>query len=188
MEFADSPGASGLFSRPTVEALVLALGRLAVVGFLAIGASGLLAWDMGAAFGKAFVAGDPPGVTYTAARCADFAEYAPGVRTCAEAATSHHFDETVSYRTAAGVLGLLGLPVYLVLRRRFRDRSRLLPRGFEATIGTALFGLAATGLVVFGLGALTPGVDHGAGSLLSAAPFALGVALVYARSLYRTLT
>ena len=74
-----------------VEAGV-ALAPVAIVGMIAIGASGLIAWAMGGIFGRTFVSGDLPGVTYTPARCADLFEYAPGAHTCAEAATFHHFD------------------------------------------------------------------------------------------------
>jgi hypothetical protein len=173
--------------RPLVVALLDALGRLAIVGLLAIGASGLLAWAMGATFGRAFVAGDPPGVTYTADRCADLAEYAPGAKTCEEAAVVHHFGETVQYRLAAGVLGLLAIGPFVWVRRRLRPRAGDLPRGFEATIGAAVFGLAGGGLLLAGLGTLVEGVSTGAGAYLSGAVLALGVAAVYAVSLWRTL-
>jgi hypothetical protein len=173
--------------RPLVAALFVTLGRLAIVGMLAIGASGLLAWAMGASFGKAFVAGDPPGVTYTTDRCADLAEYAPGAKTCEEAAVVHHFGETVTSRLAAGVLGLLAIGPFVWIRRRLRPRPDALPRGFEATIGTAVFGLAGGGLLLAGLGTLTEGAAHGAGALLSGAVLALGVAAAYALSLWRTL-
>jgi hypothetical protein len=173
--------------RPLVTALFATLGRLAIVGMLAIGASGLLAWAMGATFGKAFVAGDPPGVTYTAERCADLAEYAPGAKSCEEAAVVHHFGETVDYRLAAGVLGLLAIGPFVWIRRRLRAGTHALPRGFEATIGTAVFGLAAGGLLLAGLGTLTEGASHGAGAYLSGGILALGVAIAYAVSFWRAL-
>jgi hypothetical protein len=42
---------------------------LGAVGLVAIGASGPLAELLGRLFGPAFVAGDLPGMTYTAAVC-----------------------------------------------------------------------------------------------------------------------
>jgi hypothetical protein len=82
--------------RPLTDAVWQATQRLllvAVIGFLAIGLSGVLEMDMGAAFGHRFVYADQPGGTYTSARCADFLEYHPEARTCAAAADAHHFHE-----------------------------------------------------------------------------------------------
>ena len=59
-------------------------------------------------------------MTYSAARCTDFFEYAPGAKTCERAATWHHYAEVVQYRLAAGVLGLLSLAVYVLVHRRLR--------------------------------------------------------------------
>jgi putative lipase involved disintegration of autophagic bodies len=77
------------------------------VFLLAIGLSGLLADTFGRVFGTAFVAGDAPGVTYTAERCAQLLSFEPQARSCEEAAIAHHFGEVVSYRLAAGALGVL---------------------------------------------------------------------------------
>src|SRR5436190_11734868 len=63
--------------RATLTQLVMAMLLLGSIGMIAIGVSGLVAAGMGSAWGKSFVAGDPPGITYTAARCADFFEYHP---------------------------------------------------------------------------------------------------------------
>ena len=59
---------------------------LGTVGLVAIGASGALAELLGRLFGPAFVAGDLPGVTYTAQRCAEFLEYFPDAGSCQQAA------------------------------------------------------------------------------------------------------
>ena len=62
--------------RATLWEGALSLARLAAVGLVAIGVSAILALAMGAAWGAPFVAGDLPGVTYTAERCQDLMEYA----------------------------------------------------------------------------------------------------------------
>ncbi len=168
------------------------MARLAAVGLLAIGVSGLLAGGMGLLFGKRFVAGDPPGITYTTARCADFFEYAPGASTCEEAGTEHHFSEVVDYRVAAGVLGLVVLGSYAWWRRRSRARGEAaptdaLPAGFTATVATALFGLTSVLLLGQTLNQIVVHETAGVGGYLSAAPVSLIVAAAFALSLYRTL-
>src|SRR5205085_1471638 len=101
-----------------VRELVPSALLLLAVGLLAIGASGLLSMGLRAAWGSEFVAGDPPGVTYTAPRCADYERFHPEAGTCAEAAAAHHADEVETYRVAAGVLGLLVLGGWWFARRR----------------------------------------------------------------------
>jgi HAAS len=166
--------------------LVLAMVLLGGIGLAAIGVSGVVE-GMGMAFGKTFVAGDPPGLTYTPARCADFQEYYPTAPSCADAAVDHHFDETVQYRVAAGVLGLLVLGGYWLARRRRPVRPLgLLPDGFVATTGAGLFGLVGGFLVLSSLNQLVLGVD-GAGQYLSGGIVSLPVALAFLISLNRTL-
>src|SRR5579884_3322900 len=87
---------------PVWRELVRVLAWLGAVAACAIGVSGGIAWLAGRLLGKAFVAGDPAGVTYTAARCRELFEYAPRARTCEQAAISHHFGEIVSGRLAVG--------------------------------------------------------------------------------------
>jgi hypothetical protein len=165
------------------------------IGLLAIGLSGLLAWGAGAAFGKPFVSGDATGVTYTAARCAEYHEYAPGEPTCAKAAVAHHFDEVVGYREDAGVLGLIVLAAWLGLGRPWRRRARattaydVLPAGFAATVGAALFGAAAAITLPGGLMELVfGGSDNGAGALLSAGVVSTLAFAGFAISLWRSLS
>jgi hypothetical protein len=174
---------------------VRSLMFVAAIGLLAIGLSGLLAWGAGVAFGKPFVSGDATGVTYTAARCAEYHEYAPGEPTCAKAAVAHHFDEVVGYREDAGILGLIVLAVWLGLGRPWRRRARaatsydVLPAGFAATVGAALFGAAAAITLPGGLMELVfGGRDNGAGALLSAGVVSTLAFAGFALSLWRSLS
>ena len=180
--------------RPSLVSLSLALFWLAGVGLVAIGLSGGLAFGMGSAFGKSFVSGDPPGVTYTPERCADFLEYFPRSADCAAAATAHHFDEVVSYRLAAGVLGVLILGAgRLLVPGDLRRHTRPLPPGIVVAAGTTAFGLAAAGLLALGLSQLAAtrllglGSARGVGALLSGGLVATPFASFYATRLLKII-
>jgi|GEM_PF-495979 len=187
-------GPGRLLPVPVLSQLVLALALLAGIGLVGVGVSGALAGGMGVAFGKDFVSGDVAGVTYTPARCADYLEYHPEAGTCARAATAHHFDEIVEYRLAAGILGALVLGGLFVVRRSRRlarliplgEGVGLLPDGFVATTGAAVFGCAAGVLIVGGL-AQTGGGSGGAGGNLSGGIVAAVIAAAFAVGLFRTL-
>jgi hypothetical protein len=164
---------------------------LGAVGLVAIGVSGALAELLGRLFGPALVAGDLPGVTYTAQRCAEFLEYFPDAGGCAQAAALHHWGEVVEYRVAVGVLGLLILDGFLLWRRR-PDRQDprylgVLPDGFLATVATSLYGMAAVALALLSLDSLLVADGDGTGQWLSAAIVAAAMAAVYGVSLYRTV-
>jgi len=173
-----------------VTALILVIG----LGMVAVGVSGVVAWGAGSAFGKDFVAGDAPGVTYTPVRCADYFRLSPGADTCAEAATSHHFDEVVGYRIDVGVLGVLALGVWAAARQWVRRRAATsvwaheLPDGFTATVGAALFGAAAVITLPTGvLDLVFTGPSPGAGNLLSAGVVSLVVLVGFMIALWRSL-
>ena len=177
---------------PTAVAAELARAAVLLggVGLVAIGASGLVAELLGRLFGAGFVAGDLPGVTYTAQRCAEYLEYFPDAGGCAQAAALHHWGEVVEYRVAVGVLGLLVLGGFL-LWRRWPDRQNprylgVLPDGFSATVATSLYGVAAAVLALLSLDAFQVGGD-GTGQWLSAAIVASAMAVAYGISLYRTV-
>ena len=140
---------------PRRRALGLLSGGWLVValGLVVIGVSGLVSWAIVAVAGPGFLAGDVNGVTYTAARCADFLGFFPQAGSCAAAAAMHHSDEIVSERLAAGILGLLLLLAWLLVRRirgavpiAREDRRMLLVASAVAYLGV--------GLVGFGWGAL----------------------------------
>ena len=160
--------------------------RLGAIGLAAVGVSGVVAAAFGAIGGKSFVAGDPPGVSYTRARCADFFEYAPRAHTCEQAATIHHFGEVVNYRIAAGILGTL-LLVGIALVRRRRPRSLAadrLPAAFDETIAAIAFGGAGAWLLGFGIDQAAQGYQ-GSGTYLSGGIVAALAAIWFAARFLR---
>ena len=170
-----------------VTELILAATRIAAIGLVAIGVSGVIAWGLGDIAGKAFVAGDPSGVTYSAARCRDLLEYAPHAPSCAAAAAAHHFDEVVWYRVAAGVLGCVVF-LALVWARRRREPRVLQPESFVPTVAAAVFGLAGIGLIGLGIDAVVLNTDGGGGAYLSGGVVALAVAAWFAIPVIKSLT
>jgi hypothetical protein len=173
--------------RPVAIELIFAATRLVAVGLVAVGISGIIAWSLGAAAGKAFVAGDPPGVTYTTARCRDFLEYVPHARSCAAAATTHHFDEVVWYRLAAGVLGGAVL-LALAWARRRRQPHELQPETFVPTVAAAMFGIAGIWLIGQGVDNVILKTDGGGGGYLSGGVVAVVVAGWFTIPIFKALT
>ena len=165
----------------TSEAVLL----FVIIGLLAIGISGVVAYGMGRVYGRPFVSGDRPGVSYTHARCADYLEYEPRAATCERATTLHHFGETVGYRMDAGALGLILLAGYGIFRRRERS-CRMLPIGLTALIAMVSFGIAALGLLGQSVLWLSNGSTLGVGDPLSAGIVATVAAMGAAVSLALT--
>jgi len=184
-----SPRLSPVPTWALLTELLRAATLLGAIALVAIGVSGLIAELFGRVFGARFVSGDLPGTTYTADRCADFLEYFPRAGSCAHAAELHHWGEVVEYRVVAGVLGLLVLGGYALWHRRRREPSYLgvLPDGFSATVATALYGVAAAGLLLESLNGYVAGSGIGSGQWLSGAIVSLAMAAVYAVSLYRAI-
>lgn len=156
------------------------------VGMLALGLSGLISELVGDFLSRAFVAGDPPGITYTAARCADYLRLSPGSGSCSAAALEDHFGEVVMPRIAAGVLGLIVLAVLAYLRGRPDAHTWLPSRRLVGLVGGVAAGLcAAVFLLDGGLLLVHTGTDHGAGAALAdgamAGLAALGFAVVLVR-------
>jgi len=156
--------------------LMRAAWLLSAIGLVAVGLSGVLSMGLRATLGSSFVAGDPVGVTYTPARCADFLEYHAESRSCEAAASAHHADEVQFYRLAAGVLGVGALGFW---RWKVRRHSSRLPIELVPAIGAAVFGLVGAALLVQGLSMLAEGPSHGPGEWLSGAAVAIAVAAMY---------
>lgn len=150
------------------------------LGLLAVGASGLLAEVFGRIFGAAFVAGDTPGVTYTAARCAQYLSLSPGAGGCGQAAAIDHWGEVVLSRVAAGVLGLLALLVLWAARRNtaLGGAAWWPPRGTVALPMAALFAVAGAGLTGIALMQMAFGDTGMVGANLSAGVVALVAAML----------
>jgi HAAS domain-containing protein len=147
---------------------------------LALGVSGVASEVLGRVFGAGFVAGDPSGVTYTPARCADYFEYFPHAKDCATAAAEHHWGEVVQGRVAAGVLGLLALGAY-ALARRITLMSRqgwTPPSGTLTVVLAALFAPVGALLTLRAVGQLAFGDASGVGVNLADGLVALAAAAV----------
>jgi hypothetical protein len=172
--------------RPVIVELVFAAVRVGAIGLVAIGVSGVIAWGMGTVAGKAFVAGDPPGVTYSAARCRDFLEYVPHASSCVQAATTHHFGEVVWDRIAVGIFGGLVIATEAWARRR-RQHRELQPETFIPTVAAAVFGLAGLWLIGQGIDAAVLKLDGGAGEYLSGGVVSLAVGMWFAIPVIRAL-
>ncbi|HEY7430039.1 MAG TPA: hypothetical protein VH641_04820 [Streptosporangiaceae bacterium] len=84
-----------------------------------------------------------------------------------------HAGDFLLEASAAGILGLLGLGLYAMLRQRWRDRATLtaLPAGTAQLTGTVLAVLAAAGC--FGVLFDIETVQHGVGA---GQPLSLGIA------------
>lgn len=160
-------------ARLPLRAFVRPLVGLAAVGAIAVGVSGAISELFGRIWGAGFVAGDLPGVAYTAARCAVLQAPYAGLD-CAQAAAEHHWGEVVEYRVVLGVLGLVLLLVWRLL-----PREAVLPAGLAPSLAAAAFllGAAATGFQA--LNAAVQGWQ-GTGAWLSAAVVALPLAVVFA--------
>ena len=164
------------------------LTPIAALFLVSIGLSGGLAAGMGAIFGKAYVAADMPGVTYTPSRCAEYLEYEPHAKTCAAAAIAHHFGEIVDYRLAAGLLGVLLFAAWWLWRRSARGRvlsRRLLPHAFPAVVGAALAAAAAGALLLGSVGRIATGSGSGTGGDLSGGIVAALLACGFGLALWR---
>lgn len=172
-----------------MASVVLSLSLVAGIGMVAIGVSGGVAATMGAVAGKAYVAGDAPGVTYTPERCAEYHRLRPEAATCADAAVAHHFDEVVGYRLDAGVLGVVILAGWLVARRRRlrAERAAGLPWSYTVIAGSLLFGVAGAGLTGLGAMGSISGARSGAGEMLSAGLVSAVVAAGFGVAMIRSL-
>lgn len=178
-----APSPPGALVREAVGALV----PVGAVFLLAIGLSGLLADAFGRTFGKAFVAGDAPGVTYTGERCAQYLSLEPSAKTCAEAAILHHYGEVVDYRLAAGAFGIVVLAGWAVWRRGTRGRLRrgAIGRLFPLTVGAALASAAATALLFLGSAGFVTGHYDGTGNPLSGGAVSMILAAAFGTALWR---
>jgi hypothetical protein len=167
-------------ARLPLRAFVRPLVGLAAVGAIAVGVSGVVSELFGRIWGAGFVAGDLPGVAYTAARCAVLQAPYAGLD-CAQAAAEHHWGEVVEYRVVLGVLGLVLLLVWRLL-----PRDAALPAGLAPSLAAAAFLLATAATGIQALNAAVQGWQ-GTGAWLSAVVVALPLAVVFAVAALRRM-
>ena len=165
-----------------VRGVIVSGWFLGAAGALAVGASGLVVGVMRlAGASNAFVAGGQSTAHLNATDCARWLSGYPQAHSCAQAALDDWAWETVSYRIALGVLGLIGLGLFVLARRRW-SRARgwsPLPATVVDTLATTVFGLSGVWLAGLGIDALIVNSGHGAGQWLSAAPIAVASAIVF---------
>lgn len=135
--------------------LVLAAWKLGSIGLLAIGASGLVVAAMNRVFGHQFVGGAPAGWKVPPAECQRWLQLWPGVHSCAQAAVMENSSDAVSLRVAAGILGLVLLAVYAVVRLRRARSADVLPDAFVPAVASSVFAAAAIGLTWVAVSAST---------------------------------
>jgi hypothetical protein len=189
-EYGDPVIVAGADVHRTTTPLLVRIGlsgwQLGAIGAIAIGLSGILA-GLVHLFGASdsFLAADTSTTHLAAADCARWQSLYPNASTCAQAALRDWTAETIFYRIAVGLIGLVALLALVVVRRRFiRARlARPLPRVVSDAVATTAFGAIGVWLAGLGIDAIVVRSGDGAGFWLTAAPIALAAAAVYGRRL-----
>jgi hypothetical protein len=153
------------------------------IGAVAVGVSGLAAALVRVIGGSRALVDVQPGQTLAAADCTRWLALNPTAGSCRAAAISDWANETVYYRLALGVLGVVVLAVGYRLRRG-RSTSRIAATVRDA-VGLAAFALGAAGTLLLGIDGAVRGT--GAGQWLSGAAVAVPAAGVFAVLLLRDL-
>lgn len=159
--------------------------RLGAVGAIAVGVSGMIAglfWIVG----SRAVIDVPAGRVLSAGDCARWLAGDPGAGSCRTAAINDWAAETVSYRIALGLLGVLAL-----LALRWVERRRATMRGLDPlvsdTIAATIFGVAGAWALGLGVSAIVTDSGNGSGQWFSAALVALLAFGYYAARLFTRL-
>jgi hypothetical protein len=170
---------------PLLVRIGLSGWQLGAVGAIAIGLSGALAGLVHVLGASDRVLATDATTHLSAVDCSRWQTLYPGATSCAQAALRDWAAETIFYRVAVGLLGIMALAALALLRRRsVRVRlARPLPATVSNTIATAAFGTAGVWLAGLGLDAIIVRSGDGAGGWLTAAPFALAAAVFYGRRL-----
>jgi len=185
-------GVAAAFTRPTAalaRRVVLAAALVAGIALVAVGISGLVAWLLVVVRGDQFLTAPWGPGTYTAADCARWMAADPG-HNCVAAMLDDHVGDILLQRMAAGVLGVLALAGYAVLRRRWRDRATMtaLPAGSAEAVGAFLALLATLGMIAAAVDLEITQRGAGAGQPFSLAAGALLATVFFAILLRRVVT
>lgn len=185
---ADEPRSGIRLSRALRRRVVLAVVLIGGAGGIAVGVGGILGRIAQALWGSRAVAVPFPTGSYRAADCSRWRAGYPSARDCLTAMTADHADDFLRNAAAGGVLGLLVIGGYALLRRRWAGPTvaTALPRGTENVVGVALALAAALVLIGQGVDAVLVTHGNGAGQPFSLAASAVAVAAVFAvRTGYR---
>jgi len=158
---------------------------LGAIGAITVGISGVIAGFIYWIGGASAIAPAPHASDLTASNCARWIGLTPGAG-CRAAAISDWANETVFYRIALGVLGVVALVLYGLATRRGRAKPGLAPIVTES-IATTLFVVAGVATLALGIDALISSPGSGAGQWLSATPVALTAAAIFGWRLARRL-
>lgn len=175
----------GALVRPSVCFGLLLSG---LVG-LAMGLSAIITGVMEAFGGSTFIVNISPHTYLAPADCARWLANDPSAHTCYNAALADWAGETVVNRAILGILGVLALATFLLLRWRWSARylSSALPRNVVDAIMFTLFGAGGVWLTAVGLDAIADGSGRGAGQELGTAPVMIGLAVVFGIRLLQDL-
>ena len=160
--------------------MFLAAWKLAGLGLVAVGASGLVVALMNATLGRVFTGQAPARVRFPAADCAYWMRLWPGAPTCGAAHMLEASSDAVVLRVAAGIVGVALVEAYAILRYVQQRRGwgpAVLLAGYFPALATCVFGAGALWLALAQLTGFT--VDQGPGTYLSGAIVAAAVAFGY---------
>lgn len=185
---------TGVADRPTLAwRLTPALRRrgalaallIAAVGGIAVGIGGILGRLAQGLWGNGAIAVPFPPGSYTSADCTRWLSGYPSAHNCISAMTADHAADFLRNAAGCGLLGLLALVGYVLLRRRWAGRAIALavPAGTEYLLGAALALVATLALAGQGIDAVLVTRGNGAGQ-----PFSLAIAAASAAGffLYRS--
>lgn len=185
-------GVAAVFTRPTValaRRVVLTAALVGGIALVAVGISGLVAWLLVVVRGDQFLTVPWWPGTYTSGDCARWMAGDPG-HNCVAAMLDDHVGDILLQRMAAGVLGVLALAGYAVLRGRWRDRATMtaLPVGSAEALGAFLALLATLSTIAAAVDLEMTRGGAGAGQPFSLAAGAVLATVFFAIRLRRVVS
>lgn len=174
-----------------VAATGLGLVVLPLVGviFVAIGVSGVLAAVLGATLGHEYVVELLREVAVTPERCVELMRLEPEAASCAAALSEHKYEELISFRFLAGVLGALMIVVHFFITRKWTRAGNHPVRevGTGPALGLGAFAAATLlmALIAFASGNFSG--NNAPGEWLSATAVSAAFSIAYFILLVRNL-
>ncbi|GAB3801472.1 hypothetical protein GCM10028798_17470 [Humibacter antri] len=175
-----------------VAAFVMAGGGLAVVGFVTIGLSAVIARVVAAFTSTQWVYGAPAGHRFSAAQCAHWLSVQPTAADCSSAAAMENSDDSFQFTIAGVIAGLLvvgiAIGLALFLRRTAPIARRRVPHIVVWAVGATAFGGSGVALLAGGVGDIVVSGLWGQGLWYAEAAIALTVAMYFGARLIAATT